>query len=121
MQLRVHLYHVDSACVVYELRRFPQAGGRSLQTLAPLRVQVAVSPASTFEQDGEHAIWNTAGWFRIGGAIPGSHAGTPNYVPTPVPNLFLVTTAATHCVYSLVPIVPSVLCLRRILHSSYDI
>jgi hypothetical protein len=41
--------------------------------------------------------------------------------PLLVPNLFLVTTAATHCVYSLVPIVPCVLCLRRILHSSHVI
>jgi len=39
-------------------------------------------------------------------------------VPTPVPSLFLMRTAATHCVYSLVPIVPSVLCLRSIWHSS---
>jgi len=31
-----------------------------------------------------------------------------NRVPTAVPNLFLVSTAATHCDYSLVPSVPTV-------------
>jgi hypothetical protein len=42
-------------------------------------------------------------------------------VPTPVPNLFQVTTDVTYCICSLVPTVPSVLCLRKILHSRHTI
>jgi hypothetical protein len=37
---------------------------------------------------------------------------------TSVPGLFRVPNAATCCIYSLVPTVPSVLCLRRISYRS---
>jgi hypothetical protein len=50
-----------------------------------------------------------AGWpYLPGTEVRLSPFAQTNRVPTSVPNLFLVTTAATHCAYSLVPIVPSV-------------
>jgi hypothetical protein len=54
---------------------------------------------------------------RIWLAIPARHTvrlslfAETNRVPTAVPNLFLVTTAATRCNHSLVPTVPSVPCV----------
>jgi hypothetical protein len=68
-------------------------------------------------QDDEPARRSSAEWFRISGGGWQYLPGTPvrlspfaqtNRVPTAVPNLFLVTTVATHCDSSLVPIVPSV-------------
>jgi len=112
-QVRVHLDQVDATCVVYEQWLCRQAGS-SLQALALLRVQMAVLLRHPpLGRDCEQAIWNIAEWFRLGGAVPAGHAGSSFAVrqtncSSSAPSLFLVTTAANHWAYSLVPIVPSI-------------